>query len=57
MGKQDKVRIDVDPEPNEQPARIYGVDNLMPIYNQKPTRSGAGDVSRTLYHLIARTTY
>lgn len=57
MGKQDKVRIDVDPEPNEQPARIYGVDNLMPIYNQKPARSGAGDVSRTLYHLIARTTY
>lgn len=26
-------------------------------YNQKPWRSGAGEMSRTLYHLIARTAY
>lgn len=56
-GKQNKVRTDVDPEPKEQLVRVYGVDNFMLCYNQKPSRSGAGDVSRTLYHLIARTTY
>lgn len=57
LGKQNKVRINVDPEPKEQLARVYGVDNFMLMFQPKPLRGGAGDVSRTLYHLIARTTY
>lgn len=57
LGKESNIRIDVDPELKEQLARVYGVDAFMLMSQPNPSRSGAGDVSRTLYHLIARTTY